>query len=34
MGKAGGLTGARLALSAGASGLLGVALVTLKTLMH
>jgi hypothetical protein len=34
MGKAGGLAGARLALSAGASGLLGVALVTLKTLMH
>lgn len=34
MGKAGGLTGVRLALSVGASGLLGVALIVLKTLMH
>jgi hypothetical protein len=34
MGKAGGMTGARLALSVGASGLLGVALIMLKTLMH
>ena len=34
MGEAGGLTGARLALSAGVSGLLGVALIVLKTLMH
>jgi hypothetical protein len=34
MGKAGGLTGVRLALSAGATGLLGIALITLKTLMH
>jgi hypothetical protein len=34
MGKAGGMTGARLALSVGASGLLGVALIMLKSLMH
>ena len=34
MGTAGGLTGVRLALSAGATGLLGLALILLKTLMH
>ena len=34
MGRAGGLTGARLSLSAGAAGLLGVALIALKALMH
>ncbi len=34
MGKSGGLTGTRLALSVGATGLLGVALIALKTLMH
>ena len=34
MGTAGALTGLRLALSAAASGLLGLALIVLKTLMH
>ena len=34
MGKAGGLSGVRLILSAGAAGLLGIALITLKALMH
>ena len=34
MGTAGGLEGVRLLLSAGATGLLGVALIALKTLMH
>jgi hypothetical protein len=34
MGKAGGLTGAPLALSSGATGPLGVALILLKTLTH
>jgi hypothetical protein len=34
MGKAGGLTGLRLALSTGATGLLGIALIALKTLLH
>ena len=34
MGRAGGLTGVRLVLSAGATGLLGFALITLKALMH
>jgi hypothetical protein len=34
MGRAGGLSGARLALSVGAAGFLGAALITLKTLTH
>jgi hypothetical protein len=34
MGRAGGLTGAPLALSTGTSGLLGIALIALKTLLH
>ena len=34
MGTAGGLAGVRLLLSAGATGLLGLALVALKALMH
>ncbi len=34
MGTSGGLTGARLVLSAGATGLLGLALIALKALMH
>ena len=34
MGREGGLTGVRQALSAGATGLLGLALIALKTLMH
>jgi len=34
MGKAGGLAGTRLLMSAMATGLLGVALIVLKTLMH
>jgi hypothetical protein len=34
MGKAGGLTGGRLLISAGATGALGVALIGLKVLMH
>ena len=34
MGKQGGLTGVRLALSIGATGLLGVALIALKALLH
>ena len=34
MGTAGRLTGVRLALSAAATGLLGLALIALKTLMH
>ena len=34
MGTAGGLKGVRLLLSAGATGLLGLALIALKTLMH
>ena len=34
MGRSGGLTGARLLLSAGTTGLLGVALIALKALMH
>ena len=34
MGSAGGLAGVRLALSAGMTGVLGLALIALKTLMH
>ena len=34
MGRASGLTGARLAISACGAGLLGVSLIVLKTLMH
>jgi hypothetical protein len=34
MGTAGGLTGVRLLLSASATGILGLALIALKTLMH
>ena len=34
MGRAGGLTGIRQALSAAATGLLGLALIALKALMH
>jgi hypothetical protein len=34
MGRLSGLTGARLVLSAGTAGLLGVTLVVLKTLLH
>ena len=34
MGTAGGLKGVRLALSAGVTGFLGLALIVLKTLMH
>ena len=34
MGEAGGLTGARLALSSLVAGLLGVALIALKSLLH
>jgi hypothetical protein len=34
MGREGGLTGIRLALSVGATGLLGVALIALKALLH
>ena len=34
MGRAGGLTGARLVLSATVAGLLGVTMIVLKTLLH
>ena len=34
MGRSGGLTGSRLLLSAGTTGLLGIALIALKALMH
>jgi hypothetical protein len=34
MGTAGGLAGVRLAISSGATGLLGLSLILLKTLMH
>ena len=34
MGVAGGLAGVRLVLSVAATGLLGLALIALKTLMH
>ena len=34
MGRAGALTGLRLVISAAATGLLGAALIVLKTLMH